>query len=427
MLLLLSASGWAQQHLVATTAQLQRALSQASAQDEVVLAAGVYHTQVQIDKPLIVSGSAAAIIDAGGRGSALVLGSNDITIRGLSIRNWGADLYQHDAAIRGRDIANIQLLDNQLSGPGFGIRFDNASNVDIRGNQITGALQGALLQRGDTIYLKNVSATRITANTLVGGRDGVYLESSDNVVITDNRMSQQQYPVHFMYAKDSSASGNDSQQVLGGYAIMGSKRIDVIGNRLRDAIEFGLLLNMSTDSRLLHNDVARVTNPRADHVFDGEGKGVFIYGAQNNTISGNRLQQCQIGISMAMGGEGNRIDGNQFVHNGTQVKYVGTAVLDWSHDGVGNYWSSYSGWDLNGDGIGDQSYRPNDALDRLFWIYPEGRFLMNSPVITVLRWLQRQFQQEQGSGIHDSHPLMTPPITAQMKTQRQVSLTSQLE
>lgn len=64
---------------------------------------------------------------------------------------------------------------------------------------------------------------------------------------------------------------------------------------------------------------------------------------------------------------------------------------EWSIDGRGNYWSDYLGWDRNGDGLGDVPYEPNDNVDRLLWMYPQVRLLMNSPSIEMLRWVQRAF------------------------------------
>ncbi len=111
-----------------------------------------------------------------------------------------------------------------------------------------------------------------------------------------------------------------------------------------------------------------------------------------------------------MGGEGNVLWDNAFVDNQIQVRYVGEKPLEWSHEGRGNFWSTYLGWDMDHDGIGDRAYQPNDSLDRIFWIYPEARFLMDSPVTALLRWLANQFEIDRGKGVTDSHPLMTPPV-----------------
>ena len=64
-----------------------------------------------------------------------------------------------------------------------------------------------------------------------------------------------------------------------------------------------------------------------------------------------------------------------FVGNRNQVKYVGTRDLDWSKGGRGNYWSDNPAFDLNGDGIADTAYRPNDLVDRVLWTAPAAKVL----------------------------------------------------
>ena len=66
------------------------------------------------------------------------------------------------------------------------------------------------------------------------------------------------------------------------------------------------------------------------------------------------------------------------------------------------------GWDHSQDGIGQQSYQPNDAMDKLFWRYPEAKFLMNSPVVSLLRWVESQMTLFTATGIKDDYPLMQP-------------------
>ena len=100
---------------------------------------------------------------------------------------------------------------------------------------------------------------------------------------------------------------------------------------------------------------------------------------------------------------------NAFIDNQTQVKYVGTRSIDWSVKGRGNYWSDNPAFDLNGDGIADAAYRPNDLVDRVVWAYGAAKLLLNSPVVEVLRWAQSQFPALHPGGVVDSAPLMTPP------------------
>jgi nitrous oxidase accessory protein NosD len=64
------------------------------------------------------------------------------------------------------------------------------------------------------------------------------------------------------------------------------------------------------------------------------------------------------------------LTGNAFIGNQEQVKYVGTRFMEWSFEGRGNFWSDHPAFDLNGDGIADGVYRPNDLMDHILWSQP---------------------------------------------------------
>jgi nitrous oxidase accessory protein len=114
-------------------------------------------------------------------------------------------------------------------------------------------------------------------------------------------------------------------------------------------------------------------------------------------------------VHFTAGSERNLITGNAFINNETQVMYVGTRFLDWSVDGRGNYWSDNSAFDLNGDGIADTAYRPNDVVDQIVWRAPSAKLLLSSPATQVVRWAQSRFPAIHPGGVVDSRPLMAPP------------------
>ena len=78
----------------------------------------------------------------------------------------------------------------------------------------------------------------------------------------------------------------------------------------------------------------------------------------------------------------------------------------------GNYWSDNPSFDLNGDGIADSPYRPNDLIDTVLWTAPLAKVLTNSPAVQIIRWAQSQFPAILPGGVVDSRPLMTPPRRA---------------
>jgi nitrous oxidase accessory protein len=104
------------------------------------------------------------------------------------------------------------------------------------------------------------------------------------------------------------------------------------------------------------------------------------------------------------------------VKNRNQVKYVGTRYLDWSQGRRGNYWGDNPAFDLNGDGIADTAYRPNDLIDKVLWTAPQAKVLVNSPAVQVIRWAQAQFPALLPGGVVDSRPLMFPPVHPRAST-----------
>ena len=392
---------------VASTSELTQVLVEVKSGDRIILAPGRYQAPFEIRQSITLSSLGDSIIDAAGIGSAITVFAANVEISGLRITNWGNDHYERDAAILIEPGADgVKIHNNNLQGNGFGVRADELNNIKINNNVIVGNNTLYTLDRGDGIHLQHVIGSEIWGNTISGVRDGVYLESSSQSKVYDNQLFDQQYGIHYMYTHDDEAFNNRSYQVDGGYALMDSKRIHLYSNKVWDAIDFGILLNMTKDSLVELNQVEQIVNRNENQIQGQEGKGIFVYGARDNTIINNHFADNDIGFYMAMGGEGNLVYGNQFIDNFSQVKYVGDSLLEWSHEGRGNYWSGYLGWDHKSQGVGNTAYQPNDNIDKLFWLYPEANFLMDSPIIVVLRWVQNQFEVTKPSGIVDSYPLL---------------------
>ena len=55
------------------------------------------------------------------------------------------------------------------------------------------------------------------------------------------------------------------------------------------------------------------------------------------------------------------------------MKYVAIKWVEWSEDGRGNYWSDFAAYDVDGDGLADAPYCPNDSMDHVLWTQPAPR------------------------------------------------------
>jgi nitrous oxidase accessory protein len=280
----------------------------------------------------------------------------------------------------------------------IGVTVWGARDAIVRDNVIRGRHDLRISEQGDGVSIWNAPGTRVEGNDIAQSRDGVRAVTGRDVAIIGNTFQDLRFAVHFMYTNDSEVSRNRSTGNDLGYALMFSGNLTVRNNLSENDRDHGIALNYANDSQFVGNVVR-----------NGGDKCVFIYNSNKNTFRGNIFEGCGIGIHFTAGSEGNAISGNGFIANRVQVMYVSTRRVDWSHEGRGNYWSDNPAFDLDGDGIADQPYRPNDIVDRVVWAVPLAKLLLNSPAVQVVRWAQAQFPAISPGGVVDGAPLMRPP------------------
>ncbi|WP_376750308.1 nitrous oxide reductase family maturation protein NosD [Stutzerimonas nitrititolerans] len=390
-----------------------------------VLPTGEYEGRFVIERPMHLHCAKGAVIDAQGEGSALEIAVAGVAVEGCTLRNWGRDLTQMNAGIHIKPAASGAVVSgNHLSGIGFGIFSDAAREVRISGNRIEGDESVRSQDRGNGIHLFRATGAIVSDNEVSHTRDGIFIDNSNGNTLEGNTLHDLRYGVHYMYSQNNRLLNNRTYRTRTGYALMQSRMLTVIGNRSEQDQGYGILMNNITYSTLRNNfvsAVAKATTSGGGEISGNEGKALFIYNSLFNSIENNHFELSTLGIHLTAGSEDNKISGNAFVNNQQQVKYVATRTQEWSVDGRGNYWSDYLGWDRDDDGLGDLPYEPNDNVDRLLWLYPQVRLLMNSPSIEVLRWVQRAFPVIKSQGVQDNHPLMRIPTEALMNTTQEPS------
>jgi nitrous oxidase accessory protein len=404
--------------------------------DVVRLGAGEHRGPVVVAKALTLEGEPGASILGTGKGSVVTVEAPGAVVRGLRISGSGSEIGTFDSGVFVAPTAVGALVeDNSVLGNLYGVYLQGARDAMVRGNRIVGISEGRRTQAGNGVNLWNAPGAKVIGNEISHGRDGIFTNASRDNVFSGNRFSDLRFAIHYMYTNDSEISGNVSTGNSVGYAIMYSDRLTITDNVSDGDRDHGLLLNSANGSRISGNVVRGRLQPASrwtsggrmgdshgvpmdrDATGGGDASGmrlgpekcVFIYSANRNLFTGNRFENCAIGIHFTAGSEGNRMSGNAFIGNRNQVKYVGTRYLDWSVDGRGNYWSDNPSFDLDGDGIADKPYRPNDLVDRVLWTAPQAKILVNSPAVQVIRWAQNQFPALLPGGVVDSRPLMAPP------------------
>jgi nitrous oxidase accessory protein len=378
---------------------LQSAIDNSTAGDTLELHAGIYGGPVIISHSLSIIGSPDSVIDGKGTGDVVHIDAPEVVIRGVKIRNSGNSLEHEDSGVFVTDRGDRALIEGCFfEGNLIGIYLKGPEDAVVRSNVIVGSQYFRMNDRGNGVYLWNTPGSRVENNDIRFGRDGIFVTTSHHNAFINNNFSDLRFAIHYMYTHDSDIIGNHSSGNHSAFALMFSDRLTVIGNESSDDRDRGLFLNFVNKSTMENNRVS-----------GGVEKCVFIYNANMNSFSGNRFQGCDIGIHFTAGSEKNEIFNNSFVANKTQVKYVGTRSIEWSHQGRGNYWSDNTAFDLDGDGIADRVYKPNSLVDQLVWKYPLAKLLLGSPVMQMLHWVQSEFPTLHPGGVSDSAPLMQPP------------------
>ena len=421
--------------LAATGGQsLQQAIDLAQPGDVLVLEPGQYEGPIVIGKPLTIQGKQGALVRGNGTGSVITVDAPGVVVRGLEVTGSGRDLAARDSGIFVAQSATGALIENNtVVGNLSGIYLYGAVDSVARANSVVGLKEGRMSEAGSGVTIWNAPGAKVLGNDIRFGRDGIATNASKKNVFSGNRFRDLRFAIHYMYTNDSEISDNVSTGNSVGYAIMYSSRLKITGNVSDGDRDHGLLLNTANGSTISGNRVVGRMQPidrwlsagvqSGEHgvpqsdITDadagatqrlGPEKCVFIYNANNNRFTENSFEGCSIGIHFTAGSEGNVMSGNAFIANRNQVKYVGTRYVDWSMGGRGNYWSDNPAFDLNGDGIGDNPYRPNDLIDRVLWTSPQAKVLTTSPAVQVIRWAQSQFPALLPGGVVDSHPLMAP-------------------
>jgi nitrous oxidase accessory protein len=381
---------------------LQQAVDRASAGDVLEIARGTYAGPLSITKPLTLRGVKRPTISGGMSGDTIRVFSPDVVIDGLIVRDSGDDLKDQNAGIYIKPGAHRAVVRHcDLTYNLFGLWIEKANDVRIEGNTITGKRDYNSSQRGNGIQLYNTNGARIIGNNIGFVRDALYIDVSHHAVFKGNRLHHSRYGSHYMNSYYNLWEDNDSYYNRGGLALMEVRNQVVRGNRTWGNLDHGIMLRTMQDSVIENNIVA------------GNDRGLFIYDVEYVSIKGNLVVDNHVGVHLSAGSTRNVVQGNDFIGNREQVRYVGSRDEHWGGTSAsdatkGNHWSNYLGWDRNGDGVGDIPYEANDLVDRLQWQHPAMKLLLGSPAVQALRLVGQQFPVLRAPSVVDTYPAMQP-------------------
>ena len=368
----------------------------ANAGDVVVVERGFYRANLLIDKPLTLRGLHRPTLSGGDRGDTIRVTAPDVTIEGLIVRDSGDSLKDQNAGIYLYPGAHRAVVRNcDLTYNLFGLWIEKADDVLIQHNIITGKRDYDSPLRGNGIQLYNTQRARVLDNNISFVRDALYVDVSHHAIFRGNKLHHSRYGTHYMNSYYNLWENNDTYYNRGGLALMEVRNQTVRGNRAWGNSDHGIMLRTLQDSVIEDNVVA------------GNDRGFFIYDVEYVTLRNNLVVDNRVGVHLAAGSINNVVEGNDFIGNREQIRYVASRDVRWGGNS-GNFWSNYLGWDRDGDGRGDTPYEANDVVDRLTWRHPGVKLLLASPAIQTLRLIGRQFPILRAPSVVDDRPRMRP-------------------
>ena len=374
---------------------IRSALAQTKPHDTLLIKKGTYREyDLLIEKPLTILGEENPVIDGMDQGEVVRIISDSVHVEGISIVNVGTSYTTDFAAIRVAKSKYFTIKNLNLERLFFGIYLEKAEHGRVIGNTILGDAVEEF-SSGNGIQLWYCNNVEVRDNYVEQVRDGIYLEFSDQIQIVNNTsVNNVRYGLHFMFSNDDVYQGNIFENNGAGVAVMFSREITMRKNIFRNnwgAASFGLLLKEITDAEI------------SDNIFQENTTGISIEGS--NRIEYKRNDFIRNGWALQVRGAcyANTWADNNFLHNSFDISYNGKI-----NDNVfkQNYWSNYSGYDLDRDGIGDVPYRPVKLFSYIVNRTPETIVLLRSLFMDIIDFSEKVSPVFTPDNLVDAQPRM---------------------
>ncbi|WP_073085009.1 nitrous oxide reductase family maturation protein NosD [Winogradskyella jejuensis] len=375
---------------------LSNAITAAQAGDTILVKKGTYKEyNIVVDKPLTIKGENFPIIDGEDKGEIIRIVSDNVTIDGLFIINVGTSYTSDHAAIRVVRSEHFLIQNVVLEKLFFGIYIEKSNNGKVYHNKVIGDAQDEY-NSGNGIQLWYSKNVEVSNNIVQKVRDGIYLEFSDDILIKDNVSTNNlRYGLHFMFSNDDVYTNNTFENNGAGVAVMFSKRIKMFNNTFKKnwgTAAFGILLKEINDAEI------------KDNLFEENTVAINIEGSNRIVYSGNDFIRNGYAIKVLGACYNNTIEKNNFLYNSFDLSYNSKLNDNVFRD---NYWSNYTGYDLDKDGVGDVPFRPVKLFSYVVNKTPETIILMRSLFIDIIDFSEKVSPVFTPDNLQDLTPKMT--------------------
>jgi len=386
-------------HEIAAGGSIAAVLERAAPGDTIRLAGGTYHENIVVNVPVTLTSDGGAIIRGGYQGNVVHVTAAGTVLEGLHIAEASPRLTKDMACVL-VEADDVTIRNCTITESLHGIYVKAGNRVEILSNTIEGRLDLIEADRGNGIHLWNSANNQIIGNEIFNVRDGIYFSFADSTQIERNHIHNARYGLHYMYSNDNSFFDNLFENNVAGAALMYSEDIVFARNtfaRCRGFRAYGLLLQ----------SMSRVT-AQSNLILDNS-RGIFMNNTDDSLIELNDVVDNDLAIQLNGGCDGNRFVRNNFINNLSDLLLdVSDLETQWADIDGGNYWSSFRGYDLDGDGAGDLPFPIQNVFQILETKVPEVRFYLLSPAAEVLKAAERALPILRLGDAEDPLPSMFP-------------------
>lgn len=366
--------------------------------DTLVFSKGQYPTEgFIIDKKLVLIAEEGVIIDAGGEAvNVFLIGADSVEIQGFEIRDVGTTFLNETAAIKMVGASGVVIEKNRIRNCFFGIYLEYSQNCEVLNNDIRSEFKDEA-SAGNAIHAWKCENLLISGNTARGHRDGIYFEFVNESLIDGNTsQGNLRYGLHFMFSHYDEYRNNRFENNGAGVAVMFSNHIVMQENEFvlnQGGASYGLLLKEISDGTISANLFSRNTIA------------ILLEGANRLDISRNAFSDNGTAIDMKGNSLDNEVRANNFVANTFEVVTNTKQNINVYKQ---NYWSGYSGYDLDRDGVGDVPYRPVNVFAKITNQIPSATIMLHSSFVNLLEAVEKVFPSLIPVDLVDDQPKMRP-------------------
>ncbi|MCF3108983.1 nitrous oxide reductase family maturation protein NosD [Niabella sp. CC-SYL272] len=378
-------------------ASIRAALAASKKGDSIIIDHGIYKEgNLIIDKPVYIAGNGRPVLDGALRCEILSVKSDDVTIKGLTLRNSGRSAMTDPGAIKVYDANRVVIEQNILLNNYFGIYLQYAANCIIRNNVLAASQKEEHLS-GNGIHCWKSDSIQVTGNRISGHRDGIYFEFVTHSVIWRNIAANNlRYGLHFMFSHNNAYITNYFKNNGAGVAVMFTKNVVMMNNTFEGSwgdAAYGVLFKELSDCYLSGNRFLKNTT------------GIFFDGSNRILTEHNLFQANGWGMRLQANCIDNTIRCNNFTGNTFDLATNGTLTLNSFSE---NYWDKYEGYDLNRDQTGDIPYRPLSLYSMIVEQNPPVMLLYRSFMATLLDRSEKIIPTLTPEHFIDNKPHMIP-------------------